>query len=174
MAGFAAGFFQQAHVVDDHAAIDRFAHIVNGQQRDLHTGERLHFDPGLARGFCGDGTFDGIVVGIDVELDGDVSKRQWVTHRYQLRGSLGRHDTGNAGDAEHITLLVPALLNQFQRLGLHDDAAAGNRAARARSLVGNIDHMGFAGLIEVCQFAHARNSITLIKYIARDCHAERS
>ena len=61
VAGFAAGFFQQAHVVDDHAAINRFAHIVNGQQRDLHTGERLHFDPGLARGFSGDGNGAGVV-----------------------------------------------------------------------------------------------------------------
>ena len=29
--GLTAGFFQQAHIVDEHAAIDRLAHVVNGQ-----------------------------------------------------------------------------------------------------------------------------------------------
>ena len=34
MAGFAAGFFQEADVVDAHAAIDGLGHVVNGQQAE--------------------------------------------------------------------------------------------------------------------------------------------
>jgi hypothetical protein len=34
VAGFAAGFFKQAEVVDAHATIHGLAHIVNGQQED--------------------------------------------------------------------------------------------------------------------------------------------
>ena len=43
--------FQYADVGHHHAAIDRLAHVIDGEQPDLHGGERLHLDPGLADGF---------------------------------------------------------------------------------------------------------------------------
>jgi hypothetical protein len=36
--GFTAGFFEQAHITDHHAAIDCLAHIVNRQQAYLYPG----------------------------------------------------------------------------------------------------------------------------------------
>ena len=35
-AALAPVLFQQLHVRDDHAAVDRFAHVVDGEQGDLH------------------------------------------------------------------------------------------------------------------------------------------
>ena len=36
--------FQQAHAVDHHAAIDRFEHVVNGQQGHAGSGQGFHLD----------------------------------------------------------------------------------------------------------------------------------
>jgi len=47
----ASVLFQQAHVGDDHAAVRRFAHVINGEQADLDSAAdcRLHarFDAGF-------------------------------------------------------------------------------------------------------------------------------
>jgi len=53
MAGLAAGFFQQLHVTDGHAAVCGFAHVVDGQEGDLYGGEGFHFHTGLVAGFRG-------------------------------------------------------------------------------------------------------------------------
>ena len=58
--GFAARFLEQAQVLDAHAAVDRLAHIVNGQQANRGCGQRLHFDAGPAMalgGYTAGGTF---------------------------------------------------------------------------------------------------------------------
>jgi len=34
--------FQQGHAVDGHAAIDGFAHVVNREQGDLHSGQYIN------------------------------------------------------------------------------------------------------------------------------------
>ena len=47
----AAGFFQQAHVGDGHAAVHGFAHVINREQGDLHGGEGFHLDAGLTHRF---------------------------------------------------------------------------------------------------------------------------
>jgi len=53
MSGLAAGFFQQLHVTDGHAAVCGFAHVVDGQEGDLYGGEGFHFHTGLVAGFRG-------------------------------------------------------------------------------------------------------------------------
>ena len=35
-AALAAVLLQKLHLTDDHAAVDRLAHVVNGEQGDLH------------------------------------------------------------------------------------------------------------------------------------------
>ena len=49
--GFPAALFHQHDFVDDHAAIDRFAHVVNGQQPGTDRGECFHFHAGAATAF---------------------------------------------------------------------------------------------------------------------------
>ncbi len=51
----AAMLFQQRDAVDGHAPVHGFAHVVDGQQSDLHSGECLHLNAGLANGFGGGG-----------------------------------------------------------------------------------------------------------------------
>src|SRR6185437_12325579 len=46
IARLAAALFEQPDIADDHAAVDRLAHVVDRQQADLHGGERLHLDAG--------------------------------------------------------------------------------------------------------------------------------
>ena len=51
IARFAAALFQHPDIADDHAAIDRLAHVVDGQQPDLHGSQRFHLDAGAAEAF---------------------------------------------------------------------------------------------------------------------------
>ena len=152
-------------------------------------GARVSDDPADVTLAADAETFQGIMSG-DVnptsafmtgklKVDGDMGQRQRMAHRHQLRGTLGGHDTGDAGDAEHVTLLVTTLLDQRQGLGLHDDTTTGQRTSRARLLVTDIDHVGLAGLVEMGQFTHCLTrflgqSITLTGCIARGCRVERS
>jgi hypothetical protein len=48
VARLAAVLSQHPH---HHPPINRLAHVVNCQQANLHRGQRLHLDPGLADGF---------------------------------------------------------------------------------------------------------------------------
>ena len=42
MSRLAAGFLQQLYVADGHRAIDRLAHVIDGEQPHAYRGERLH------------------------------------------------------------------------------------------------------------------------------------
>lgn len=53
--------FQQLHAGYHHALVCGLAHVVDGQQRDLHDGEGFHFHPGRAHGFCGGYALHGVV-----------------------------------------------------------------------------------------------------------------
>jgi hypothetical protein len=46
----AAMLFHDPDIGHDHAAVDRLAHVVHGQQAHLHTRQRFHLDAGLADG----------------------------------------------------------------------------------------------------------------------------
>ena len=71
VAGLASRFLQQANVLDTHAAVDRLAHVVNGQEGDGRGGQRLHLDAGAAKAFGGDGAMHGILCDVDRELGAD-------------------------------------------------------------------------------------------------------
>ena len=51
-------FFQHFDVRHGHAAVGRFAHVVNGQKANLNGGERFHFNAGgpvvsvVMKGWC--------------------------------------------------------------------------------------------------------------------------
>ena len=51
VATLATMLFQHPHIGHDHAAVDCLAHVVHGQQANLHCSECFHLDAGLADGF---------------------------------------------------------------------------------------------------------------------------
>ena len=72
----------------------------------------------------------------------------------QLAGFLGRLNAGDARNAQHVALLGGAGLDDRQRGGQHLDAAGGDRYPAGRGLAANVDHVGLALCIEVCQRTH--------------------
>lgn len=46
--GLATVFFEQLDVVDGHATVHGLAHVINCEQRHLHSGESFHLYPGWA------------------------------------------------------------------------------------------------------------------------------
>jgi cytochrome c-type biogenesis protein CcmH/NrfG len=53
-----------------------------------------------------------IISSINLEIDRHPRNRQRMTQRHQIAGALGAHDRGNPGDAEHVTFLGRAGLDQ--------------------------------------------------------------
>ena len=50
---------QHPHVGHGHATVHGFAHVVDGEQGDLHGGQGFHFYAGLADGFYRGGADNG-------------------------------------------------------------------------------------------------------------------
>ena len=136
--------FKQLHIGDDHAPVDGFAHVVNGQQSQLDGGQGFHLDAGLADGFNGGTADDAVGLFVGIELNGDPCQRQWMAQRNQIAGFFGRHDAGDARDAEHIALFSRALQNDRQRGRMHDDAALRYRDPVGGGFGSHVDHVGLA------------------------------
>ena len=93
------------HRLDPHAAIDRLAHVIDRQRRDRGRGQRLHLDAGRPGG-----------AHRRRDLDRVAARRRAPARRVteaigsgwqsgiRSAGPLGRHDPGEAGDAEHVAL----------------------------------------------------------------------
>ena len=142
---------QQLHIGDGHAPVDGFAHVINGQQGELDGGQGLHLDAGLADGFDGGVADDAVGFFVGIELNGDPCQSQRVAERNQVAGFFGRHDAGDARDAEHVALFSRALQNNGQRGGMHDDAALCHRDPVSGGFGGHVDHVGLALGVKMCQ-----------------------
>ncbi len=149
VARLAAVLFEQAHAVDDHAAVHRLAHVVDGEQADLHRGERFHFNAGAAAGFGGDGAVDAAVLRLQIEVHRHTVEGDGVAQGNEVGGALARHDGGGAGDADDVALFGAAALHQGEGGGLHADAAGGHGHAMRFILGADIDHMRLTGGVEV-------------------------
>ena len=88
-----------------HAAVGRLAHVVDGEQADLHGGQRLHLDAGAAERLDLRGAVHAVRGGVDLELHRHARDRQRVAQRDQSAGALGRLDGGDARHADHVALL---------------------------------------------------------------------
>jgi len=75
-AALAAVLFAQLHRLDRHAAVGRLAHVVDGEQADLHRGERLHLHPGAAKRFGLHGALDGARCLVEREVHRHPRQRQ--------------------------------------------------------------------------------------------------
>ena len=107
-------FLSQPDVGDLHLLIDRFAHVVDRQQRERDAGQRLHLHAGLRGGARGAFHFHGVFDRRDVDVD--VAQVQTVAKRDQLRRLLRRLDAGDPRGREDIPLRDLVLGNQRQRL----------------------------------------------------------
>ncbi len=143
------GFFQQLQRLDDHAAIDCFNHIVDGQQTAGAGGQRFHFDAGATESFGSGGAGDCGCRRVEIELDGDARECDRMAERDQVAGAFGGLNGGDAGDAEYIAFLCRTGMDQFKGGRLHANATSGARQPCCFGLGANIDHVGLAGGIEM-------------------------
>jgi hypothetical protein len=67
----------------------------------------------------------------------------------EVGSSFSRHDAGNPGNAKDVSLFVASLYDRLKRVFLHADHAFCDGDAVGDILVADIDHVGFACLIEV-------------------------
>src|SRR2546425_7116116 len=72
-----------------------------------------------------------------------------MAQRNEVTGLLGSHDAGDARNAQYVTLLGGAALDDGQGGGLHDDAAFGDRDAVGCGLGADVDHVGLALGVEM-------------------------
>jgi hypothetical protein len=156
IARLAAVLFQHAHIGHHHAAVDRLAHVVNGQQAHLHARERFHLDARLAHRLDLHAAMHAGRRFIRLEIDGDARQRQWMTQGNQVAGPFRRHDRSDAGNAQHVAFFRGAGDDQLQGLGLHADGAGGHGNAVGVVLGGDVDHVGLAGGVEVRQVVGGR------------------
>src|SRR5690606_7091385 len=71
----AAALLDQLDALDHHAAIDRLPHVVDGEESDLHGGERFHLDAGATLAFRGGHAVHAAARLVDLEFDGDARER---------------------------------------------------------------------------------------------------
>ncbi len=156
-------FFQQAYIRHGHAAVDGLAHVVDGQQGDLDSGQRLHLHAGRADGFYGGRTDH---VGwqcpggrMQREFQCHAGKRQRMAQGDQIAGFFGGLDACNAGDAEHVSLFGRAGFDESQGGCLHVDTSRGNGNASGAGLGADVDHMGLAPSIKMGQRIHGKSRL---------------
>ena len=157
VAAATAGLLEQPDLADLHSAVDRLAHVVDGQSGHRHRHQRFHFDTGPS--LVADTRLDpdGPFVGTGEVEPGRV-ERQQVTQRDQLRCPLGGPDAGQAGHFEDVPLVHSASADPFECGRFHAHHRLGNRHPLGDRLVPDVDHATGTGLVEVRQFGH-RNRV---------------
>ena len=130
-------------------AVHGLAHVIDGERRDHRSRHRLHLDAGAAADATSSGYLHRIVGGVAGEFEGNGGQRQRVAQRNEVGRALSRHDFGEPGDAENITLADRAGRDHRQRFRAHQHPRPGGRRPVRNVFGGNIDHTGVAGWIEV-------------------------
>ena len=149
MARFAAGFLQQADVVDAHATVDGFCHVINGEQADGSRRQRLHFDPGTTKAFGRYFAVNGVPGFVYSEVGGNTRQGNRVAKRNQITRALRGLNGCNAGNAEDVALFCGAAADQGEGFRLHENAAGGAGNTCCFCLAADVDHMGLAGAVKV-------------------------
>ena len=159
-ARFSAAFLDQPHVDDAHAAVDRLAHVVDGERGDGHGGQRLHLDAGAIERAHGRQDFDARppVVVSRRQRHVDAGDPHRMTQRDELAGALEPGDGGDARDAEHVALAHDAGADGVERRALHLDGPGGDGDALGLGFGADVDHVRLAGVVEVSELGHARNA----------------
>jgi len=148
-------FLKQSNIGDFHPSVNCLAHVIDGEQRHLHSGERFHFYARLSNGFDGGCALHAVRVFVDGKLHSHAGERKRVAQRNQVAGFLGSLNARNARNAQHIAFLGGTALNEAQRGGQHDNATGGHAHAFGVGFVGHVHHMGLALRVKVCECEHA-------------------
>lgn len=153
VAALTARFLEQTCWTKGHASIHGFAHVVNSESRDGHRCQRFHLDAGPSmHPHCRFDPQRGPVNWSHVDVNTIDSQR--MTQRDQVGSSLGRHDSGQAGDFHHITLRDLSIDDESQGFRLHHHERLRARHPVRDVLGPDIDHATGALVIEMCQFRH--------------------
>ena len=133
MPAAAAGFFFELDLLDRHAAVDAFAHVVYGECSDADSGECFHFDAGFAVDL-GD-RFDAKRVFIRKrKVDRHRLQRKRMAQWNEVGRAFGGHDAGQSGDFEHVAFGELFVANASQSFGRHLHAATGPGDRRVTGL----------------------------------------
>ncbi len=143
--------FEHANVGDGHAPVYGLAHVVDGQKRYLHGGQRLHFHTCRANGFnsCAAGYGGAVLVGREINCRARQCQR--VAQGNQVTGFFRRHDARHAGYAQYIAFFGIACQNNGQRCRIHDNTPLGNGHTVRRRFGSDINHVGLALGIEMSE-----------------------
>lgn len=172
MARLATALFEQHHLPNHHASVDCLDHVIDGEQGDLNCGERLHFNPRLARDAdCGPAAYRRRFL-LRLETNRDTREGKWVTERDQFAGLLGGLNGSDSRNAQHIALVCSTRLNLLKGLGSHLDHARGRRLTSRVRLGGHIHHMGLTPGIKMIQFLCHALIIALLVGGMRPARAE--
>jgi hypothetical protein len=74
MAGLTPELFDKLNSFHPHAAVNRFAHVVDCQKADVHGRERLHLDTGASDGFSCGCAGNRIGLAINGKINGDAGE----------------------------------------------------------------------------------------------------
>ena len=92
------------------------------------------------------------------EINSNPGQCQRVAQGDQFAGFLGRHDAGDAGNAQHVAFLAVPDFNDRQRGGQHFNAATGDADAVRGGLAGHIHHVGLALGVEMGEGRYGNSS----------------
>ena len=139
--------------------VHRFDHVVQRQGRHAHRGQRLHLHPGAIGAAHRRGDVD--VRLTDGEIDVDAGQRQLMTQRNQVAGALGGQNPATRAVASASPLASPpAAISSITCRG-GAQRACGNRGAFGGCLLGDVDHMSRALIVDVrerTRISHASHS----------------
>ena len=84
-----------------------------------------------------------------IDIDFDLGERERMTERNEAVRALGGHDAGEPRGAQHVAFHRIAFEHQVERFLAHEHAAFGDRDAIGGPFFGDVDHAGFAALVDV-------------------------
>src|SRR5690242_2658655 len=79
-----------------------------------------------------------------------------MTQRDEAMGALGGHDPGKPGGTQHVTFHCIAFKNEIERFLPHQDAPLRDGDTLGCPFFGDIDHTGFASLVDMGEDAWGR------------------
>src|SRR6476619_7272247 len=98
---------------------------------------------------------------ISLDVDADISERDVVAERNQLRRFLGRHDAGDARSRNCVALGERVELDRSERVRAHGDGPLGTSNALGLRFVSDVDHSRAAVGVSVRQLTHLRDDASL-------------
>lgn len=150
---FATRFAQQHNILNDDVLRQGFAHIVNGQSRCGHSGQSFHFNTSLSLALDRGVNRDTSKVFVKFGLYVDRGQRNVVAQRNQFGCSFGRHNASNLGYGQNIALGHGIRNDQLSNFSANENCCFCDSYSFGGFLVADIDHVGFAILIDVREIA---------------------